>query len=108
IVPTLGLIAYLRSVSNELPFATAYLAMTLFVITQAVSITPGSVGTFEGFFVLVVGAFGAGPASAMAAAAVIAHVGGVIALLSAGAIGALWLRVNRPPLPVGAERPVAS
>jgi glycosyltransferase 2 family protein len=108
IVPILGLAAYFRSVSDELAPATLFLAVTLFVITQAISVTPASVGTYEGLFVLVLGAFGAGPASVLTAVAVIAHVGGIVGLLLVGALGALWLRVNRPTLPVGFHRPVLS
>ncbi|HET9849706.1 MAG TPA: lysylphosphatidylglycerol synthase transmembrane domain-containing protein [Candidatus Dormibacteraeota bacterium] len=108
IVPTLGLVAYVRSVSGALSLTTLYLALTLFVISQAVSITPGSVGTYEGFFVLILSAFHAGPASLLTAAAVISHIGGIVALLAAGAVGALWLRVNRASLPVRAQRPVPS
>ena len=108
IVPILGLVAYFRSVSGQLGPATLFLALTLFVITQAISVTPASVGTYEGLFVLVLGAFGAGPGSVLTAAAVIAHVGGILALLLVGAVGALWLRVNRPALPVGLERPLPS
>ena len=108
IVPTLGLVAYFRSVSGGLPLTTLYLGLTLFVISQAISVTPGSVGTFEGLFVLILGAFGAGSASLLAAAAVIAHIGGIVALLFAGALGALWLRASRTPLPVRTQGPVAS
>lgn len=108
IVPILGLAAYFRSVSGQLRPVTLFLALTLFVITQAISVTPASVGTFEGLFVLVLGAFGAQPPSVLTAAAVIAHVGGIVALLLVGAVGALWLRVNRPALPIGLQRPVPS
>jgi uncharacterized protein (TIRG00374 family) len=105
-VATLGLVAYFRSVSGALPFTTLYLALTLFVISQAISVTPASVGTFEGLFVLILSAFKTGPASLLTAAAVISHVGSIVALLGAGAIGAGWLRLNRRLLPVGPERPV--
>ena len=107
IVPILGLAAYFRSVSGELGPVTLFLAVTLFVITQAISV-PASVGTYEGLFVLVLGAFGAGPASVLTAAAVIAHVGGIVTLLLVGAVGALWLRLNRKPLTVGLQRSVPS
>jgi len=105
-VPVLGLTAYFRSVSGQLHPVTLFLALTLFTITQAISVTPASVGTFEGLFVLVLTAFGASPASVLTAAAVIAHVGGIAALLVMGAFGALWLRVNRPALPVRLKRSV--
>src|SRR5207253_2132159 len=104
----LGLIACFRALTPQLSFPTLTLACTIFIISQAISITPGSVGTYEGFFLLVLSTFGARPASLVAAAAVLNHVGNIVVLLLAGAIGALWLRVRRPALPVGLERPVPS
>jgi len=104
----LGLIACFRALTPQLSFPTLTLACTIFIISQAISITPGSVGTYEGFFLLVHSTFGARPASLVAAAAVLNHVGNIAVLLLAGAIGALWLRVRRPSLPVGLERPVPS
>jgi uncharacterized protein (TIRG00374 family) len=108
VVLTLGLVAYFRAVSPDLPLVTLYLALTLFDITQAISITPASVGTYEGLFVLVLSAFHAGPASALAAVAVISHVGTIAALLLAAALGLVWLRVNRAPLPVRAQSALSS
>ncbi len=101
-----GLMACFRALTPQLSFPTLVLACTIFIISQAVSITPGSVGTYEGFFLLVLSTFGAGPASLVTAAAVLNHVGNIAVLLLAGAVGALWLRVTRPALPVGLERPV--
>jgi len=102
-----GLIAYFRALSPQLALSTLVLACTIFIISQAISITPGSVGTYEGFFVLVLSTFGARPAALIAAVAVLSHVGNIVVLLLGGAAGALWLRVSRLSLPVGAERPVA-
>jgi uncharacterized protein (TIRG00374 family) len=103
----LGLMACFRALTPQLSFPTLALACTIFIISQAISITPGSVGTYEGFFLLVLTTFGAGPAALVTAAAVLNHVGNVAVSLLAGAVGALWLRVTRPPaLPVGLERPV--
>src|SRR2546423_4260795 len=101
----LGLIACFRALTPQLSFPTLLLACSIFIISQAISITPGSVGTYEGFFLLVLSTFGARPASLVAAAAVLNHVGNIAALLLAGAIGALWLRVRRPAQPIGLERP---
>jgi uncharacterized protein (TIRG00374 family) len=103
-----GLMACFRALTPQLSFPTLVLACTIFIISQAISITPGSVGTYEGFFLLVLSSFGARPAALVTAAAVLNHVGNIIALLLAGAAGALWLRVSRPALPVGLERPVLS
>jgi uncharacterized protein (TIRG00374 family) len=100
-----GLIAFFRAVSPQLSAATLFLACTIFVVSQAVSITPGSVGTYEGFFLLVLGSFGAGPPALVAAAAVLSHVFNIAVLLLAGAIGALWLRLHRTGAPVGSQRP---
>jgi len=102
-----GLIAYFRALSPQLTLPTLVLACTIFVISQAISITPGSVGTYEGFFLLVLSTFGARPPAVVAAVAVLSHVGNIAALLFSGAVGALWLRVSRSPLPVGTQRPVA-
>ncbi|TMF13471.1 MAG: flippase-like domain-containing protein [Chloroflexi bacterium] len=104
----LGLMACFRALTPQLSFPTLALACTIFIISQAISITPGSVGTYEGFFLLVLSTFGARPAALVTAAAVLNHVGNIVVLLLAGAIGALWLRVRRPALPVGLERPVPS
>jgi uncharacterized protein (TIRG00374 family) len=102
-----GLAAFFRALSPELSLSTLVLACTIFVVSQAVSITPGSVGTYEGFFLLVLSTFGARPAALVTAVAVLSHVGNIAALLGAGAVGALWLRLNRAALPVGLERPIA-
>jgi uncharacterized protein (TIRG00374 family) len=103
-----GLIAYFRALTPQLSLLTLVLACTIFIISQAVSITPGSVGTYEGFFLLVLSTFGARPAAVVTAVAVLSHVGNIVALLLSGAVGALWLRASRPTLPVGSQRPVAS
>jgi uncharacterized protein (TIRG00374 family) len=103
-----GLMACFRALTPQLSFPTLALACTIFIISQAISITPGSVGTYEGFFLLVLSTFGARPAALVTAAAVLNHVGNIVVLLLAGAIGALWLRVRRPALPIGFERPVPS
>jgi uncharacterized protein (TIRG00374 family) len=97
-----ALSAYVRSVTGQLALPTLVLACTILTISQAISITPGSVGTFEGFFVLIFSTFGAGPASLLTAIAVLAHVGNIAALLFSALLGALWLRLNRA-LPVGAQ-----
>jgi glycosyltransferase 2 family protein len=104
----LGLIAFFRAVSTQLSVPTLFLACTIFVVSQAVSITPGSVGTYEGFFLLVLSTFGAGPPALVTAAAVLGHISNVVVLLVAGAVGALYLRINPGRLPVGLERPTVS
>jgi uncharacterized protein (TIRG00374 family) len=101
-----GLIAFFRALTPQLSLSTLVLASTIFVVSQAVSITPGSVGTYEGFFLLVFSTFGARPAALVTAAAVLSHVANIALLLALGAIGALWLRFHRRALPVGLERPV--
>jgi uncharacterized protein (TIRG00374 family) len=103
-----GLTAFFRALTPQLSLSTLVLACTIFVVSQAISITPGSVGTYEGFFLLVLSTFGARPAALVTAVAVLSHVGNMAALLVAGAVGALWLRVNRPALPVGLERSIPS
>jgi uncharacterized protein (TIRG00374 family) len=103
-----GLIAYFRALSPQLSLPTLVLACTIFIISQAISITPGSVGTYEGFFLLVLSTFGARPAAMVAAVAVLSHVGNIAVLLLGGVLGALWLRISRPALPVGTQRTVTS
>ena len=103
-----GLMACFRALTPQLSFPTLALACTIFIISQAVSITPGSVGTYEGLFLLVLSTFGARPAALVTAAAVLNHVGNIAVSLLAGGIGALWLRVRRPALPIGFEGPVPS
>lgn len=91
-----GLAAFFRCLTGQLSLPTLVLACAILTISQAISITPGSVGTYEGFFLLVFTTFGARPASLVAAVAVLSHVGTIAALLVAGAIGALWLRLTSP------------
>ena len=98
-----GLYAYFRALTPQLKPATLLLALTLFIISQAVSITPGSVGTYEGFFLLVFIPFGAHPPALLTAVAVISHVGGIVTFLAAGALGALWLRLASVSPPVRLE-----
>lgn len=95
-----GLYAFFRAVTPQLSLATVVLAGALFTLSQAISITPGSVGTFEGFYFLVLTAFGARPHPVVAAAAVLSHMGGIAGLLLSGAAGGLWLRLRRPAAPV--------
>ena len=103
-----GLYAYFRALTPQLKPATLMLALTLFIISQAVSITPGSVGTYEGFFLLVFIPFGVRPAALVTAVAVISHVGGIVAFLAAGALGALWLRLSAGGIPVRFDRSLSS
>jgi glycosyltransferase 2 family protein len=103
IVSVAGLLAFFRALTPQLSPATLFLALSLFTISQAVSITPGSVGTYEGFYLLVLNGFGAHPPSVVAAAAVLSHVGGIVALLLCGAVGGLWLRARPSGAPVGLQ-----
>jgi uncharacterized protein (TIRG00374 family) len=103
-----GLIAFFRAVSPQLSPATLFLACSIFVVSQAVSITPGSVGTYEGFFLLVLGGFGAGPPALVTAVAVLSHALNIAVLLLAGGLGAIWLRLHPTSLPVGLERSAMS
>jgi len=102
-----GLVAFFRALTPQLSLATLVLACTIFVISQAISITPGSVGTYEGFFLLVLSTFGARPAATVTAVAVLSHVGNILILLLAGAVGAL-MASRQPAVPAstaGAPRP---
>jgi uncharacterized membrane protein YbhN (UPF0104 family) len=103
-----GQIALFRALTPQLSPATLLLAAALFTLTQAISVTPGSVGTYEGLYFLVLTAFGARPQALVAAAAVLSHAGGIAGLLVCGALGSLWLRLRRAGEPVGLKRPSMS
>jgi uncharacterized protein (TIRG00374 family) len=103
IAPVLGLCAFFRALSPQLTLPVLLLAMSLFTISQAVSITPGSVGTYEGFFFLLLSGLGAHPQAVVTAVAVLSHIGSIAVLLLSGAIGALWLRLQPATLPVGSN-----
>ncbi len=91
------LFAFFRAVSPQLSTSTLLLALILFTITQAISVTPGALGTYEFFFVLTLGAFGASPPALLTAIAVLTHIVGTSFFLACGALGLLWLRLVRPP-----------
>ena len=91
------LFAFFRAVSPQLSTSTLVLALILFTITQAISVTPGALGTYEFFFVLTLSAFGASPPALLTAIAVLTHVMGTAFFLACGALGVLWLRLVRPP-----------
>jgi uncharacterized protein (TIRG00374 family) len=103
IAAVLGLCAFFRALSPQLTLPVLLLAMALFTISQAVSITPGSVGTYEGFFFLLLSGFGAHPQAVVTAVAVLSHIGSIAVLLIWGAVGALWLRIQPATLPVGSN-----
>jgi uncharacterized membrane protein YbhN (UPF0104 family) len=91
------LFALFRAVSPQLSTSTLLLALILFIITQAISVTPGGLGTYEFLFVLTLGAFGASPPGLLTAIAVLTHVVGTAFFLACGALGVLWLRFVQPP-----------
>src|SRR5260370_30618788 len=97
--------ACFRALTPQLSFPTLALACTIFIISQAVNITPGPLGTYAGFFLLVLSTFGAKPAALVTAAAVLNHVRNTAVILLAGWSGALWLPVRRPRSPVRLEGP---
>jgi uncharacterized membrane protein YbhN (UPF0104 family) len=101
-----GLLAFFRALTPQLSLSTLLLAGALFTLTQAISVTPGSVGTYEGLYFLVLTAFGARPQALVAAAAVLSHAGGIAGLLACGAGGSLWLRLRRASEPVRLDRPL--
>lgn len=97
------LFAFFRAVSPQLSTSTLLLALILFTITQAISVTPGSLGTYEFFFVLTLSAFGASPPALLAAIAVLTHAVGTAFFLICGALGILWLRLRKPPVALRSE-----
>jgi uncharacterized protein (TIRG00374 family) len=98
--------AFFRAVSPQLSTSTLLLALILFTITQAISVTPGSLGTYEFFFVLTLSAFGASPPALLTAIAVLTHAVGTGFFLICGALGALWLRLVRPRARPVSARPI--
>ncbi len=100
--------ALFRALSAQLSPATLALAMTLFIITQAISVTPASIGTYELFFIGTLLAFGASPRSVLTAAAVLSHGAATISVVLWGALGALWLRLVPASPPVRLEQALAS
>jgi uncharacterized protein (TIRG00374 family) len=99
--------AFFRAISPQVAPVSLFLALTLFTITQAISVTPGSLGTFELLYVFTLTAFGASPRSMVTAAALLSHLVGIAFLLLLGAAGALWLRLTSA-LPVGLQQPLSS
>ena len=99
----LSLFAYFRALSPALPTSTLLLALTLFILTQAISVTPGSLGTYEAFFVVTLRAFGASPPATVLAVALLSHLASTAVVLVCAGLGALWLRLVRPAQPVPAE-----
>jgi uncharacterized protein (TIRG00374 family) len=91
------LFALFRAVSPQLSTSTLLLALILFTITQAISVTPGGLGTYEFLFVVTLGAFGGSPPALLTAIAVLTHVVGTAFFLACGALGVLWLRFVQPP-----------
>jgi len=88
-----GMYAFFRALSPQLQLSTLLLALTLFIISQAISVTPGAIGTFELFYIGTLTAFGAGPRPLLTAAAVLTHGLTTVAFLAWGGLGALWLRL---------------
>jgi len=107
VLAVLSLFSFFRSLSSELAPAALMLALTLFIITQAISVTPASVGTYELFFVVTLTAFGASPPALLLAAGLLSHSVGTVFLLVWGGLGALWLRLAPAAPPVGLEHALA-
>jgi glycosyltransferase 2 family protein len=89
-----ALFAFFRALSGQLAVPDLLLAMTLFTITQAISVTPASLGTYEFFFVLALSAFGASPPALLTAVAVLSHLVGTAFYLLIGGASLVWLRLT--------------
>jgi glycosyltransferase 2 family protein len=96
VLTVLSLFAYFRALSSALPASTLWLALTLFILTQAISVTPGSLGTYEALFVITLRAFGASPAATVLAVALLSHLIGIAVVLVLAGLGGLWLRLVQP------------
>jgi glycosyltransferase 2 family protein len=91
-----SMFAFFRALSGQLAVPDLLLAMTLFTISQAISVTPGSLGTYEFFFVLALSAFGASPPALLTAVALLSHLVGTAFYLLVGGASLLWLRLTGP------------
>ncbi len=90
-VQLFGMLSFYRAAAQPAPVFTLVLAMALFTISLSLSITPGSVGTYELFFVAIFSGFGLSDASHLAAVAVLSHAALTIVFLALGALGLLYL-----------------
>ncbi len=73
LVQVLSIVCFYRAVAPPAAMATALLASALFTISQSVSVTPGSVGTYEGLFIAIFSIFALAEGSRLLAAAVLSH-----------------------------------
>lgn len=118
LVQSAAIIGFFRAVAPPAPYPTLLLATALFTITQSLSVTPGSVGTYELFFVAVFGGLTAADPAQLAAVALLSHAlstllfvfWAVVALVYLGGnlgqmVGAAWRGPTIEPGPSGPSSP---
>ncbi len=105
----LGFYALFLGVGFSAPVAALLVGVMLFQLTFALPSTPGNIGSFEGFLVLVFTGLGLGQADSTLAVGVVSHILNLllIALLGIAGIGVLGLKVREvfrlPSLKRGTE-----
>jgi uncharacterized protein (TIRG00374 family) len=104
LVQSVAVISFFRAVAPPTPYSTLLLATALFTITQSLSVTPGSVGTYELFFVGVFGGLTAADPAQLTAAAVLSHALGTLLFVFWAAIALVYLGGNLGQM-VGAAWP---
>jgi uncharacterized membrane protein YbhN (UPF0104 family) len=104
LVQSVAVISFFRAVAPPAPYPTLLLATALFTITQSLSVTPGSVGTYELFFVAVFGGLTAADPTQLTAVAVLSHALGTLFFVFWAAIALVYLGGNLGQM-VGAAWP---
>lgn len=77
------------------PLAPVVAAAPLFLLSFAISVTPGNVGTYEAAFVAVFALFGFG-AETLAPIAVLVHLSTTLIVIVLGSLGFAWHLATRP------------
>jgi len=91
LVQVLAIICFYRAVAPPATLAAALLASALFTISQSVSVTPGSVGTYEGLFIGIFSIFALAEGSRLLAAAVLSHAVSAVFFVALAAAGLAYL-----------------
>lgn len=85
------------------PFAVALAGAPWFVLTFALSVTPGNVGTYEAAFAAIYASFGL-PADALLATAVLTHLATFLSVVVLGSLGLVALGVRPGAVAAGAKQ----
>jgi uncharacterized protein (TIRG00374 family) len=104
LVQSVAIITFFRAVAPPAPYPTLLLATALFTITQSLSVTPGSVGTYELFFVAVFGGLTAADSTQLTAVAVLSHALSTLLFVFWAVVALAYLGGNLGQLAGGAWR----